>query len=139
QGRQTGPDGRGLDVAEKARVPELFKLPLAGIAPDEFAPVPLDDDQPDGDVAPKYWLFGQWNKYLPAKATVRGLLNLLGAQRDGVPVSEATRRISGGASLLGDYLHHIDLRNEVTRENALATAFPATSGSGGPGQSRFAN
>lgn len=121
-----------------SRVPEIFHLPRTSISPDEFRLIADDiDERPI--TSPKQWLFGQYNKLLPLKATVRALLNLTGPQRNGVPIAEAIRTISTEAWVLGDYLDSLDQQNGSKREDALATAFPTTSGSGSLGQSRFGN
>lgn len=139
--------GRGIErshgvaseaTARGSRIPDIFRLPRANLAADEF-PVVADDIHTDSLTSPKQWLFGQYNKLLPVKATLRALLNLSGSDRDGVPIAEAVRKISSEALMLGDYLEKRDVQHGASRENGLATAFPTASGSGTPGQSRFAN
>jgi hypothetical protein len=72
------------------------------------------------------WLFGQYNKLLPAKASSRALAHLLREHPNGVPLSEATAVIGDQAILLGDFLLHKDGSNGLRRDEALATAFPTT-------------
>jgi len=125
-------------TARKRSIPDIFRLPHANVAADEF-PVVADDIDADSLTSPKQWLFGQYNKLLPIKATLRALVNLCSRDRHGVPITEAVRKISSEALMLGDYLEELDARRGASRENGLATAFPTASGSGSPGQSRFAN
>jgi hypothetical protein len=125
-------------VVRGQRIPDIFRLPKNAITADQFPPA-ADGPCKTQLVGPKHWLFGQYNKLLPVKVTLRGVLNLLASHSDGVPVAEATRTISTEAWVLGDYFDNLDEKNGASRENALATAFPTTRGSGSPGQSRFAN
>jgi hypothetical protein len=119
-------------------IPDIFRLPRGNISSDQFPHIAEEVDL-HSVVGPKQWLFGQYNKLLPVKATLRGLLNLSGSEQNGVPIMEATRTISKKVLLLGDYLEEVDRKSEALRENAFSTAFPTTRGSGSPGQSRFAN
>jgi len=139
-----GSRGTGAHPAVKAgstpekEIPDIFLLPRISPAADEFPHI-ADEAKSRSIVGPKDWLFGQYNKLLPLKATLRGILNLSGSTRDGLAITEATRTISTQAWVLGDYLDELDRKSGVTRENALSTAFPTTRGSGSPGQSRFAS
>jgi hypothetical protein len=119
-------------------IPDIFRFPKNAVTTDQFPPT-AEDPRKTEVIGPKHWLFGQYNKLLPVKVTLRGLLNLIASHSPGVPVVEATRTISTQAWVLGDYFDNLDEKNGASRENALATAFPTTSGSGSPGQSRFAN
>jgi hypothetical protein len=136
--RLANPHSGQVPATGRKEIPDIFRLPQTGMAGDEFPHV-ADEIEPRAIAGPKQWLFGQYNKLLPLKATLRGLLNLSGPTRDGLSVTEATRTISTEAWLLGDYLDEIDRKSGATRENALSTAFPTTRGSGSPGQSRFAS
>ena len=147
--RRRGPHGpprlRGPDAQStkgggghlSVGVPEIFNIPQTKPSPDEFPPIAETTDA-DEVTGPRQWLFGQYNKLLPVKATLRALLNLSGSNSQGIPLDEAMRTISTEAWLLGDYLDSVD-EERGKRETLLATAFPTTRGSGSPGQSRFAN
>jgi len=91
-------------------------------------PVPLDR-----------WLFGQYNKLLPAKANCRALVHLLTAHPNGVPLSVAAPQIAEQAVVLGDYLARHDIQHKTGRDNALATAFPTTGDNADKGRQRYAN
>lgn len=71
------------------------------------------------------WIFGQYNKLLPAKASCRALARLLDGKSDGVPLEDAASKISEEASTLGSFLAHRDKQNGTKRDNALSTAFPS--------------
>jgi hypothetical protein len=85
------------------------------------------------------WLFGQYNKLLPAKANCRALARMLLDSPGGVPLSQAAARISEQAALLGDYLTQLDTDAGTKRDNALATAFPVSGPDGQKGRVRYAN
>src|SRR6266542_1441347 len=127
------------DASPRGRsIPDIFRLPQGSVSADEF-PIAADDIDMDSLRSPKQWLFGQYNKLLPVKATLRALLNLRGHDGNGLPVADAVRKISSEASILGDYFEKLDVQHGTPRENALATAFPTATGSGSAGQSRFSN
>jgi hypothetical protein len=90
------------------------------------------------DFPPASWMFGQYNKFLPVKASCRALFNLLGNSPSGVPLSEATEKISREAAKLGSYLSELDDRSNRTREDAFAAAFPPLTDNNAGSVSRFA-
>lgn len=99
-----------------------------------------DPGKPAGrDTPPKDWLFGQLNRFLPAKATCRALLNVQQEQPKGILVSEASSKIAFAACRLGDYLREVDRRLGHNREFALAAAFPSTEYHGAESRIRFGN
>ena len=65
----------------------------------------------------------EYNKFLPAKATCRALLNLLHDKPTGISVNQASSKISHAACGLGDYLLAFDERHDLCREDAFASAF----------------
>ncbi len=85
------------------------------------------------------WLFGQYNRLLPAKANCRALARLVAEHPEGVPLAEAGSRIADTAALLGDYLLQHDDRHQIGRDEALATAFPRTGPDGEKGRLRYAS
>lgn len=75
-------------------------------------------------VLPSQWLWGQFNRILPAKASCRALARLQLENPDGVLLAEAAQAIAKEAADLGDYLVDNDRRLNLKRDEALATAFP---------------
>jgi Arc/MetJ-type ribon-helix-helix transcriptional regulator len=71
------------------------------------------------------WIFGQYNRLLPAKASCRALAHLLDGKPNGVSLDEAASRISEEALALGSFLTHRDKQNGTKRDEALSTAFPS--------------
>ena len=121
---------------QNAQIPELFgfaSAPLDGLSLQEIPDVPA------AHLPPARWFFGQFNKFLPAKVTCRGLLNMLRENPNGVPLAKATETISTEAWVLGDHLYLLDQRSNRSREDAFAAAFPLTAGNGARSRTRFAN
>ena len=105
---------------------------------DQVAPVPDDLWGPTKEIPIDRWLFGQYNRLLPAKAAVRALANII--QTEGpVALETAGSRVAEQAALLGERLRLIDERGSQERDDALATAFPGTGPGSEKGLLRFAN
>lgn len=83
------------------------------------------------------WVFGQYNKLLPVKASCRALANLLTDDK-GVELQSTARRIASEAAELGAHLLMLDRRHRHPRDELLSTAFP---GHADPdkGRIRYAN
>ena len=113
------------------RVPALFRLDHLPTTPPVFGKIAIDRWEREPKIPLKKWIFGQYNKLLPAKATCRALAHLLSKGKDGVPLVRATTTISEEAALLGDFLASHDLAHGVRRDEALQTGFPRTTYSGG--------
>lgn len=114
------------------RIPEpgANKPYLAGISDDVFN---------EGDVVPvERWIFGQFNRLLPAKASCRALANLLVESVDGVDLNIVSIEVARAARVLGNELERRDTEHQADRDESLATAFPL-SPSAEKGISRFAN
>ncbi len=114
-----------------AHVPEKppFELPTA--FPDMFRlgeTVPLER-----------WLFGQYNRLLPAKASLRVLAAIATDGRDGLLLETVAQRASEWATLLGEYLRSLDRRFDTHRDDLLATAFPESGSEGEKGRLRYQN
>lgn len=73
------------------------------------------------------WMFGQYNRLLPAKVTCRALINMIGDNIERQPLQKASTAIANEAAKLGQYLSGIDDKRNVGRDEALAVAFPKTS------------
>jgi hypothetical protein len=89
------------------------------------------------------WVLGQYNRLLPAKANARALIRLFVEEHPkGFPILEihkTANRVALEAAKLGDYLAMLDKSRERSRDDALATAFPRTSGEDAhKGRSRYA-
>jgi hypothetical protein len=125
-------------TAIEPHIPELFRLgdkTTRGIA---FAAIPI---MPPSVIVlpPALWLFGQYNKFLPVKASCRALLNLLRRSPDGVALAEAVESISQAAWELGDYLYSLDQNAKRLREESFAAAFPVSASNGAVSRIRFGN
>ena len=138
QGSRRRRDEHSVDM-EHLTVPAIFALdgledsrpPLADLPDDIWAigqEIPLDR-----------WLFGQYNRLLPAKASCRALTRLLLTQPKGVLLEGGAERIAKEAAALGDFLVHHDEQNDIARDDALSTAFPSTGENGEKGRLRYAN
>ncbi len=119
-----------------SRVPELLRLQSSALDDSCFADIA---DASAAEIPPAYWLFGQYNKFLPVKVSCRCLLNMLCLSPEGVPLVKGTETISSEAWVLGDYLYMLDQESSRSREDAFAAAFPTTAGNGARSRSRFAN
>jgi hypothetical protein len=105
--------------------------PLANLPSDVFfpgQPVPVDR-----------WVFGQYSKLLPAKATVRAMANLLLQHPGGFPIEKIAPQVAQEAALLGQYLEAHDQHHGLTRDEALATGFPSTGENADKSRLRYAN
>jgi hypothetical protein len=91
------------------------------------------------NVPPAQWLFGQYNKFLPVKATCRALLNLQREQPSGISVEDAASKIAHAACGLAEFLKALDAQRHLRREDALAAAFPSSDVNGGGSRLRFGN
>lgn len=115
-------------------VPHLFARPTEALPgrPVGEAPRTLDS------VPVEEWLFGQFNKILPAKAACRALANL--SLEHGPEISLArSSEIAEAAAYLGAELRRHDDRMGFSRDERFATAFPEAGPSGDKGRQRFAS
>jgi len=86
------------------------------------------------------WLFGQYNRLLPAKVSVRALCVIASAEgRESLRLESASARIAETASIFGDYLRHLDAKSGAHRDDAISTAFPETGTDGQKGRVRYQN
>lgn len=107
--------------------------------PERFAPISLSPSEPGRPVPLTNWVFGQFNRLLPAKVNCRMLAHLIRHEPNGVGLSTSATTIVRHAAVLGDYLASLDRRYEIDRDQALATAFPRTGNEGDKGRMRYAN
>jgi hypothetical protein len=109
------------------RVPTLFSRTAPQLRVGTAAPLPSDVFARGQAVPVDRWIFGQHNKFLPAKASCRALASLLSEPKNGnqgVVLSRAAADIAEQAVGLGDYLRFLDKRFELSRDDAYSTAFP---------------
>lgn len=107
------------------QVPKIFLLDDIGDEPSSFASLPHDVWAEGQKVPLERWIFGQYNRLLPAKASCRALARLLSGKPDGVSLIEVASKISEEALNLGTFLAHRDKENGTKRDNTLSTAFPS--------------
>lgn len=74
---------------------------------------------------PQEWLFGQYNKLLPVKATCRAIRSLLETSPDGVDLSVATAKITDAAVTLRQMLVRMDVERGSGKGESLAAGFPS--------------
>jgi hypothetical protein len=120
-------------------VPVIFHLDGLADASPSLADLPDDMWAIGQEIPLERWIFGQHNRLLPAKASCRALARLLLDQPKGVPLEEAAEQIAESAAVLGDFLTHHDEQNNVTRDDALSTAFPSTGEDASKSRLRYAN
>ena len=110
-------------------IPSIFRSVEFPVEPTIFAQ-PADDEITAGqEVSIDRWLFGQFNKLLPAKVNCRSLAHLTKDSPVGVSLEDATLKISDAAADFGAYLAEHDRKYDIGRDEAFSTAFPQ----GGPG------
>ncbi len=89
-----------------------------------LAPMPGDAWMPGQNVPVNRWLFGQYNRLLPAKVNCRALAHLLKAQPKGVELPKAASLIVAAIFSFRAHLAAINRQYELDRDDALATGFP---------------
>jgi DNA-binding transcriptional ArsR family regulator len=85
------------------------------------------------------WLFGQYNRLLPAKVSIRVLAVISMEGKDSLALGAVAPKIAEVASVLGDYLRLLDRRFANHRDDAIATAFPDGGVEGQKGRVRYQN
>jgi hypothetical protein len=120
-------------------VPRFFSLDGIGEPPSSLATLPSDVWVKGQQVPLERWIFGQYNKLLPAKATCRALAHLLEEKSDGVPIEETASKISEEAFALGNFLTNLDKKYGISRDDALSTAFPSPNRESEKSRLRYAN
>jgi hypothetical protein len=121
-----------------ARIPDLFLSGgLEGLSTVTVSLPPVENAEKSFTL--DRWLFGQYNKILPAKANCRALLRLTVGLEKGISLQNAAALIAEAASRLGDYLADRDRCNKIGRDDSLATAFPGSGRDGEKGRARYVN
>lgn len=122
-----------------AIIPKLFRLDGLPDSPPSLADVPDDIWTIGQEIAIDRWVFGQYNRLLPAKASCRALAHLLLGQPKGILLEDVAHRIAKEAAVLGDLLANHDDENDIARDDALSTAFPSTGRKSDKSRLRYAN
>jgi Arc/MetJ-type ribon-helix-helix transcriptional regulator len=118
----------GLELSRLGGSPPC---PLPGAVPED-----LSSEQP---ITVDHWIFGQYNRLLPAKVSLRALAVMTAESGDAVPLAEAAPRIAELAARFGSRLRDLDRRLGTHRDEALATAFPDEGPEGQKGRLRYEN
>lgn len=123
-----------------AGIPNLFlDRDLPTEPPGTLAKPPSDVFVPGQPVPVDRWIFGQYSKLLPAKASVRALARLLPDYPNGFPIEKVAPQVAQEAALLGLYLKNIDDQKALGRDEALATGFPSSGENADKSRLRYAN
>jgi hypothetical protein len=121
-------------------VPALFqKEAFPEEAPGGLADLPTDMWAPGQTVPLDRWVLGQQNRLLPAKVNARAIIRIFVESPGGLPISSTAESIAAEAAVLGDYLSAIDDARKVSRDDALATAFPTSGEDADKSRIRYAN
>lgn len=129
----------GMKSTGTVSIPAIFISSELQPPGGDFAPIPNDSFDFGETIPIDRWIFGQHNKLLPVKASVRALAVLLKDDSNGVPLSRAATEIAQEAETLGIFLHQLDERHNFIRDEALATAFPSDSSDINKSRLRYAN
>lgn len=136
--KATTGSNRNSVVNQTLKIPSLFLLDGLGDSI-TTSHLPADVWVKGQEVPLDRWLFGQYNKLLPAKANCRALAHLLRDDPKGVPLDTAVSKITDEAIILGNYLRRQDEENQIGRDDALSTAFPSGDDKTEKGRGRYAN
>jgi hypothetical protein len=124
---------------ESLVVPPIFRLDLLRDLTPPFVELPDDIWAPGQQIPLDRWIFGQFNKLLPAKVSCRGLAHLLHNQPKGVELGEAAEEIAKQAAVLGNFLARYDEQYNIGRDDAFSTAFPSNGDNSDKSRLRYAN
>lgn len=144
---------REMDYSSK-RMPDIVteKVPTIIEIPEVFRVITKKDYQPT--IAPssiastdteklyqiQNWIFGQFNRFLPLKATCRGIANITQAEApSGATLSAILSSIPSKATDLGNYLTICDNTQSLKRDDYISIAFPSYGPNKEKSELRFAN
>lgn len=125
--------------AASLKFPELDLSRLSGDPPFSLPSAFADIFQPDQEIPVDRWLFGQYNRLLPAKLSVRALGVISEEGKDAFLLETVAPRIAETAARFGTYLASLDQRFGSHRDDTLATAFPEENAQGQKGKVRYQN
>jgi hypothetical protein len=114
--------GRTSRARNLSSVPPLFQLPAEISQPPQFATSQKSSSGKVGTV--DEWMFGQFNRLLPAKVTCRALVSMIAKGEDRQPLEKLSKSIANEAAKLGQYLAALDEKRHLGRDDAIAIAFP---------------
>jgi hypothetical protein len=103
---------------------KFFKLDGVASVPPVVAAAADDPWAKDQDVPLERWIFGQYNKLLPVKASCRALAVMLSRERTALLLKDAAEKVSDAAAVLGNALRSKDETSHRHRDDWLSTAFP---------------
>lgn len=120
-------------------IPVLFRVPIGIQRPETLARMPSDVFYSGQEVPLDRWIFGQFSKLLPVKASCRALANMCAEQRKSLDLDKAAGTVAKEASALGEYLVSLDRSGSVARDEALALGFPMNGENTDKSRLRYAN
>jgi len=126
-------------IQEHTLIPALFILDGISEISSSFASLPNDVWITGQEVPLDRWLFGQYNKMIPAKVNCRALAHLLKDEPKGIPIDKGPLQIAEEAAILGQFLTRHDEQNSIGRDEAFSTAFPSTGEEAEKSLLRYAN
>lgn len=118
---------------------ELNLNRLNGELPFSLPSMLSDVFQPDQIVPIERWFFGQYNRLLPAKVSIRALAGISLEGKDSLALTAVAPRIAEIAGSLSEYLRFLDKRFANHRDDSFATAFPDRGSEGQKGRVRYQN
>ncbi|MGI8785479.1 MAG: hypothetical protein ACR2L2_17745 [Acidobacteriota bacterium] len=123
-----------------ASIPELFTFGnLTPEPPLQIAPQSNDVFFPGQPVPIDRWIFGQFSKLLPAKASCRALARMYPPPANGFELDKVAPRIAQEAEALGTYLALRDRERRLSRDDAWAVGFPSGEDKADRSRLRYAN
>ena len=125
--------------SDTTKIPVLFQIVSSAVRTGSTAAFPSDVFTRGQKITIDRWIFGQHNKLLPLKASIRALANMCLDQGGGVPLVKASTEIATASEILGTYLRGIDQNQGLVREEALSTAFPSATTDINKSRLRFSN
>lgn len=139
EGQDVAASEKPVLVTSPAIPPEFALVRLSGEGPFSLPSTFADLFQPGQEVSVERWLFGQYNRLLPAKVSIRALAVIAMEGKNALYLEAAAPRIAEAAAQLGSYLRSLDRRFGHHRDDALATAFPEGGVEGQKGRVRYQN
>ena len=132
-------DASDLPPFEVGTIADAFRLSTLDPNPPEWLPATsLPDIQNVGDVPLDKWVFGQFSKFLPAKASCRALANLATEQPEGFDLVKISTKVAALTSSVANYLGLIDRREGLVRDEALVLGFPSNGDNADRSRLRYA-
>ena len=129
-----------LRSAVEAGIPPMFQRGPEISKPEQFAGFKPESPLTAKSSSVEHWMFGQYNRLLPAKATCRALANISAEGGDRRSLEKIAMDIANEAAKLGSYLSAFDEKRNFGRDDAIAVAFPkSTAASEFKSVQRFAN